>query len=91
MRVTRDDHSVSIGETTVSVTGATGPVHATWTLLLDGQPVDSAKAAGDFHLRGQLPDGTTVEAAVHQSLVGPTRVAIKHEGEEVAQFKGFVA
>ena len=75
----------------MSVTGRTGPDHATWTLLLDGQEVDSAEAAGDFTLRGSLPDGTAVTAAVHQSLVGPTRVVVNHEGEEVASSSGFVA
>jgi len=91
LRFTSDEHSVTIGDATIAVTGKSGPVHATWTLLVDEQEADSAKAAGDFTLRGVLSDGSGVEARVHQSLVGPTRVAIMHDGVEVAQFKGFVA
>lgn len=89
--MTNDDHSVEVGGTIVSVRGKTGPVHATWTLLLDGQEVDRAKAAGDFTLTGTLPDGSTVNAAVRQSLMGPTKVTIGHRGDEVAEFTGFVA
>lgn len=91
MDLFRDDHTVQIGPTTVAVTGATGLVHATWTLHLDGEAVDAAKAAGDFTLRGALPDGTEVRPEVHQSLLGPTEVAIIHQGAEFARFTGFVA
>ncbi|GAT65924.1 hypothetical protein HS048_26465 [Planomonospora sp. ID91781] len=91
MSLTRDDHSVEIGGHTVSVTGGTGPVHATWVLLIDGREADRARAAGDFTLRGELPDGSAVRAAVHQSLVGPTEVVVHHGDEEVARFRGFVA
>ncbi len=91
MGFTSDEHSVTIGGSTVVVNGKTGPVHATWALFVDEQEVDTAKAAGDFTLRGALGDGSGVEAAVHQSLVGPTRVVITHDGAVVAHFKGFVA
>jgi hypothetical protein len=90
-RLTRAQHSIQIGESTVSVTGTNGPVHATWTLHIDNVEVDQAKAAGDFTLRGQLADGTEVKAAVHQSMVGPTEVVIHHAEQEVARFQGFVA
>lgn len=91
MGFTNDEHSVAIGDVTITVTGKSGPVHATWTLLVDEQAADSAEAAGDFTLKGALGDGSGVEAAVHQSLIGPTRVVISHDGAEVAQFQGFVA
>lgn len=91
MGIFSNDHSVRIGRTTVAVTGTTGLVHATWTLLLDGQEVDSATAAGNFTLRGRLGDGSPVRAEVFQSLVGPTEVAVVHDGDEVARFTGFVA
>ena len=54
------------------------------------RPVDTAKAAGDFTLRGTLADGSPVEAAVHQSLVGPTEVVIRREGTDLGRFTGFV-
>lgn len=91
MGLTRDEHSVEIAGHTVAVTGRTGLVHATWTLSVDGQEADTAAAAGDFTLRAELSDGSPVHASVHQSLVGPTEVAIHHDGREVARFKGFVA
>ena len=92
MGLTRDEHTVTIAGHTVAVTGVTGPVHARWTLLVDDQAVDSAKAAGDFTLRGRLPDRTEIVAAVHQSLLGRTRASVvSHGGEDVADFKGFVA
>lgn len=90
-RLTGDEHSVEIDGTTVTVTGRTGLVQATWTLAIGGEEVDSAKASGDFRLRGQLPDGSAVVAEVFQSLIGPTEVAILHADEEVARLKGFVA
>ncbi len=74
MRLTKDEHTVEIDGQTVAVRGQTGRVHATWTLLVDGEPADTARAAGDFTLKGALSDGSPVEAAVHQSLVGPTEV-----------------
>jgi hypothetical protein len=89
--MTRDEYTVEVAGSTVAVTGTTGPVHATWTLLINGESVDSAAAAGDFHLRGTLADGTAVEAAVHQSLLGPTRVIITHQDTEVLNERGFVA
>lgn len=91
MGLTRDEHTVKVAGTEVTVTGTTGPVHATWSLLVGGVVADSAAAAGDFRLRGRLPDGTAVEAAVHQGLLGPTRVVVTHEGEEVLDARGFVA
>jgi len=91
MGITRDEHSTEIDGHEVAVTGRTGPVHATWRLLVDGEEVDSAKAAGDFALRTELPEGAPVEAAIHQSLVGPTRVTFLRNGEEVHTSEGFVA
>lgn len=91
MGLTSDEHRVEIGETTVVVKAATGAVHATWTLEIDGHEADRAAAAGDFRLRGHLPDGSPVAAEVHQSLMGPTRVTISHDGVVVHTAKGFVA
>ncbi len=91
MALTSDEHVTEIDGVSVSVMGATGPVHATWTLLVDGQEQDSLKAAGDFRLRGALPDGSEVSAEVHQSLVGPTEVVIFHAGREIHRSEGFVA
>ena len=73
------------------MTGQTGPVHATWTLLVDGEPADKAAAAGDFTLRAGLPDGSEVRAKLFQILLGPTEVAIVHGDTEVARCSGFVA
>ena len=91
MAITSDEFRVSVAGTEVAVTGSTGPVHATWRLLLDGVEVDSAAAAGDFTLTGSLPDGGVVRAAVHQSLLGPTHVVVRHDGVEVLDARGFVA
>ena len=86
-----DRHEVQIDGVDVIVTGQTGKVHATWTLLIDGNEVDSAKAAGDFVLRGDLPNGPEVKAEVHQGLMGPTRVVVLRGDKEIARFQGFVA
>ena len=91
MGLTKDVYTVEVAGSRVTVTGTTGFVHATWTLLVDDSEVDTAAAAGDFRLRGELPDGTRVEAAVHQSLLGPTRVVITHDGTEVLAADGYVA
>jgi hypothetical protein len=91
MGLTRDEHTVEIDGHRVSVQGKTGKVHATWTLATDGRVVDQARAAGDFALRSTLPGGVPVEAAVHQSLIGPTRIVVRRDGEEVSSGKGFVA
>jgi hypothetical protein len=91
MKLTSDEHTAQVDGHTVSVTGRTGRVHATWTLSIDGEEADRAKAAGDFTLRAALPDGSALHAEVHQSLMGPTEVTIHHKGDEVARFKGFVA
>lgn len=91
MSLTRDEHSIEVDGRRVEVTGETGPVHARWTLSVDGREVDSAKAAGDFVLRAELPQGPPVEVEVHQSLVGPTRVTFRRDGDEIHAGKGFVA
>ncbi|GAA3033424.1 hypothetical protein GCM10017559_71020 [Streptosporangium longisporum] len=91
MSLTSDDYSVHIDGHTVEVTGKTGPVHARWALLVDGREIDSAKAAGDFTLKGTMPDGSAVRAEVHQSLMGPTEVVVHHRDQEVTRFHGFVA
>lgn len=91
MSLISDDHSVEVGGATVSVRAKTGLVQATWSLLVDDTEVDSATASGDFKLRGTLPDGSPVEAQVFQSLIGPTEVAILHEGREIERARGFVA
>ena len=91
MRITKDDHCFEIDGHEVAVTGRTGPVHATWTLVIDGRAVDSATVAGNSSLRAELPDGSALRAKVHQSLLGPTEVAIERDGQEIERFKGFVA
>ena len=90
MSLSTDDHSVRINDHVVSVTGRTGPIEATWTLLIDGQEADSAKASGKFVLSADLPDGSPVAASVRQGAFGPTEVTIDHDGQEVTRFKGFV-
>jgi hypothetical protein len=91
MSLTNDTFATQVGEVAITVVGTTGAVHATWTLQIDGQEVDQASAAGDFALRGDLPDGTEVRAEIHQSLMGPTRVVVMHGEEEIDTFQGFVA
>jgi hypothetical protein len=91
MALTSDEHVIEIDGISISVMGSTGPVHATWTLLVDGHEQDSAKAVGDFGLCGTLPDGSQVRAEVHQSLVGPTEVIVFYAGEEIHRSQGFVA
>jgi hypothetical protein len=91
MSLTRDIHTIEIAGHTVAVTGATGPVHARWTLLVDDVEVDTARAAGEFTLRGPLGDGSEITADVYQSLMGPTRVTFFHDGKEYETTKGFVA
>lgn len=91
MKITSDEHQVVISGSTVMVSGKTGPLQATWALIVDDHEVDSIKATGHFTLRGVLADGSEVEAAIHQSMVGPTTIAITHEGSEVVRFSGFVA
>jgi hypothetical protein len=89
--ITRDEHTVEVAGSTVTVKGTTGAIHATWTLLINGDVVDSAAAAGDFRLRGSLADGTAVEATIRQGLLGPTRVIITHQDTQVLDARGFVA
>lgn len=91
MSLTKDEHAVEIAGSNVTVSGTTGAVHATWILAIDGVEADRAAAAGDFTLRGSLPDGSAVLAAVHQSLLGPTKVTVSHGEDPVAEFDGFVA
>lgn len=91
MSLTRDIHTIEVAGQTVTVTGKTGPIHATWILLVDDVEQDRAAAAGDFTLRGALADGSPVEASVHQSLLGPTRVTIRHGDHEFDTTRGYVA
>jgi hypothetical protein len=91
MSVIKDEHALEIEGQSVVVTGTTASVHAIWKLLIEGEEADTAKAAGDFTLKGSLSGGSPIEAAVHQSLVGPTEIVIRHGGEAVKGFKGFVA
>jgi hypothetical protein len=90
MGVLHDEHTIKIDGTEVSVKGKTGAIHATWTLSIGGVEVDQAAAAGDFRLRGALPDGTPIEAQVHQSVVGPTEVSVLRDGVELSRASGFV-
>jgi len=90
--LTRDEHTVRIGDAVVTVTGETGPISATWRLLVDGGEHDRRELFNGGHvLSGALPDGSAVEAHVHQSFLGPTRVRVLHDGTEVLATSGFVA
>lgn len=92
MDLMRDEHTVRIGDARVTVTGTTGPISATWRLLVDGREVARREMFdGEDVLTGALPDGSRVEAHVHQSIVGPTRVSVRHGGVEVMTTTGFVA
>ena len=91
MPLSSDEHVTEIDGVRVTVMGTTGPVHATWTLALDDEEQDSARATGDFVLRGTLPDGSGVTAEVSQSLIGPTKVRVLHDDELVMESSGFVA
>jgi hypothetical protein len=92
MDLTRDEHTVRLGDARVTVTGDSGPISATWRLLVDGRELARQEIFnGDHVLAGELPDGSAVEAHVHQSIVGPTRVSVRHEGVEVMATTGYVA
>ncbi len=91
MSLIKDRHTIELEGHEVTVHGSSGKVHSTWVLSIDGQESDEASAAGDFNLRGVLPSGTPVEAAVHQSLLGPTKVTFRAAGEDVQETEGFVA
>ena len=92
MDLTRDEHHVRVAGAQVTVIGTSGPISATWRLLVDGAEVArEALRNGDHVLAGPLPDGTAVEAHVRQSIVGPTRVSVRHDGLEVLATTGFVA
>jgi len=91
MDATRERHRLRIAGSDVVVVGRTGETEPTWTLLVDGMEVDAAKQSGKFTLRGTLPDGSEVEAEVQQGLLGPTGIVVRHAGEFVAEFEGFVA
>ena len=92
MGPTSDEHNVRIEGHEVSVRGGQDPDHATWTLSIDGQPVDHGEAAtGDFTLRGRLGDGSEVEAFIHRSVVGPTQISIRHAGDDVSMSRDFAA
>jgi hypothetical protein len=92
MDLLRDEHSVLIGDARVTVTGTTGPISARWCLLVDDEEADRQEIFnGDHVLTGTLPDGSPVEAHVHQSIVGPTRVQVRHGGREVMASTGYVA
>jgi hypothetical protein len=45
----------------------------------------------DASLARTGPRRPAVEAAVHQSLIGPTRVTFRRDGEEIATTRGYVA
>ena len=91
MGITRDEHMVRVDGAEVVVTGRTGLVSATWSLLIDGREVASRLlVAGRAVLAGPLPGGGTVEASVDQDMFGPTRVEVRHGGQLVARFSGFV-
>lgn len=91
MGLLEDEHRVRVGDAEVVVTGESGLVEATWTLAVDGEEVDRAKASGRFELRGRLPDGSGVAADIHQDAFGPTKVVVLHDDTEITRFTGFVA
>jgi hypothetical protein len=92
MDLTRDEHSVRVGDVQVTVTGDSGPISATWRLLADGRELARQEMLhGDHVLTGELPDGSEVQAHVNQSIVGPTRVSVRHDGVEIMATTGFVA
>lgn len=92
MALTRDNHNVTVDGRPVRVTGRTGPVRATWSLL-EGDTVlaEEEVLGGEMTLTGTLTTGTEVTAVVTQSAFGPTKVVVSSGGETVAQFDGFVA
>jgi hypothetical protein len=91
MDLLNDVHQAEIAGHEVVVRGKTGPIHATWQLLIDGEEVEQATATGEFTLSGRMPDGSVVDAVVLQRIMGPTKVVIRHDGEDVARSKGYVA
>jgi hypothetical protein len=92
MSLLRNEHSVTIGDTKVTVVGRTGPIAATWSLLLDGHPVAEQRfICGDPTLSTKLLDGSALDVDVHQGALGPTRVRIRHAGVPISESAGFVA
>lgn len=79
-----------IGGSEVVVSGRTGLVEPTWSLSIDGVSAERRKASGKFVLRGELSDGSDVEALVNQTHFGPTQVLVRHDGDPFAEFEGFV-
>lgn len=90
MNPTKDDHWVRIDGAVVRVIGETGPVEATWRLLIDDREADVRTATGTFSLHGALPAGDPVEARVTQGNFGRTEVTLLRGDEEMSSWKGFV-
>ncbi len=92
MSLTRDEHTIRVGGARVTVLGTSGPISATWRLLVDGGEVARQELFNGEHvLEGSLPDGSLVAAHIHQSIIGPTRVSVRHDGVEVFASNGYVA
>lgn len=91
-RLVNDTIQADLGGHDVDVIGQTGWPRATWTLKVDGADVDSKEVMRGTHLlKSALPDGTKLEAEVIQSILGHTKVALRHDGEIVSRSKGFVS
>lgn len=90
MDPTSAEHHIRIGDATVGITGRSGLVEATWALWVDDRRVDEATRSGTFTLRGELPDGSTVEAVVTQGAFGGAEVVVGHDGQEVTRFRDIV-
>jgi hypothetical protein len=92
MGLTHSEQSVRIRDTLVTVRADTGPMAARWRVQLDGLDVTETRILkGDRTLRAFLPDGSPVDVEVHQAMLGPTAVTVRHDGAVVARFNGFAA
>lgn len=92
MPPTRGQHSVRVGEATVTVIATAGPSAETWTLQIDGRAVAEQQIGREGGvLRGWLTDGTSVNAEIDYSVVGAIRVTVRNEGAVVSVVRGFGA
>ncbi|WP_193084326.1 hypothetical protein [Brevibacterium aurantiacum] len=90
MSLTSKEYGFRVDGSWVEITGATKAVNPEWSLLIDGDTVDTQRKTGEFELTGTLPNGKTLTAQINQGSLGNVDLLILLDGDKIQKLSGFL-
>lgn len=90
MSLTSKQYEFKVDGSWIEISGVTKAVNPEWSLLIDGNQVDTQRKSGEFELTGTLPNGKTLTAQINQGNFGNVELLVLLDGDKIQKLSGFL-